>query len=147
MTGSSGDAHTPLDEPTRAEAARLGARLRGAIAEVLRQAPRGARTSAGLASALGIEGVVARRLVRALTPGTDDLRVLTRLPSPDHLRAFADAAARLDAPHAALDELRAGAGELDALQRGRGPGRAAFTKRVRATLGPSGDPGDPGGDA
>ncbi len=67
-----------------------GEAVRDALMGVLATMPKRERTAEGVTRRFGLEGVVARRVVRASACG-DGLVALTRLPAAKHLHRLADA--------------------------------------------------------
>lgn len=124
---------TPLDDAIARTLGAIGARLHEHLKAIVECLPNDQRTAKGLTTRFNLEGVVARRLVRAIAsePG---LVTLTRMPSPEHVRNFVNLV-EFDTVHLeacagvvrALDELKDTTADL-------GGGRARLTKRIRATL-------------
>ena len=134
--------HPLKDTPLDAELARtlhdIGARLHAPLVSIVECLPKDQRTAKGLTTRFNIEGVVARRLVRAMA-GEPGLLTLTRLPSPDHVRAFVNLVAFDKINLRACGDLRTALDDLASATEGLGGGRARLTQRVRATL-RSGEP-------
>ncbi|MEM1422738.1 MAG: hypothetical protein AAGH64_01930 [Planctomycetota bacterium] len=123
---------TPLDAELARTLGVIGARLHEQIAAIVACLPKEQRTAKGMTVRFKIEGVVARRLVRALA-GEPGLLTLTRLPSPDHVRAFVNLVAFDKINIQACEAVRSSLDELDAATKGLGGGRARLTQRIRAT--------------
>ncbi len=132
-----------------AAAEAVGLRLRACLAEALRLAARERgddpwRSGQQLKDALGVEGVVARRLVRMLDAGAGGVEVLTRAPSPASLRSLAESLAPLAAggAHPAwrteLAALVETIGRFDALAR-RAGSKGALTAALRGSAEPAVD--------
>ncbi len=124
---------TPLEPGLAQELQGIGERLHEHIKAIVECLPSQARSAKMLTARFKIEGVVARRLVRAIA-GPPGLVTLTRLPSPDHVRAFTNLA-EFDGVHKeACESTRTALDELAATASVVGGGRARLTKRIRATL-------------
>ena len=124
---------TPLDAELAKTLHAIGARLHEHITAIIACLPSQGRSATMLTARFKIEGVVARRIVRAIA-GPPGLVTLTRLPSPDNVRNFTNLV-EFDGIHKegcqsvrdALDDLAIAASPV-------GGGRARLTKRIRATL-------------
>ena len=130
----------PLPDLQLATARDVGRRMRDALALLLGALPPDARTANALATHLGIEGVVARRLVRAAHEEDNELRLLTRLPSVQNLRQAQAGAITRDLPPTIAADLLSAIDAFEALNTAVGGGKANLTKRLRATLGDNAHP-------
>ncbi|GAB4514721.1 MAG: hypothetical protein Tsb0013_19110 [Phycisphaerales bacterium] len=124
---------TPLDAELARTLGDIGARLHEGLGAIVGCLPKEQRTAKGLSTRFNIEGVVARRLVRTLA-GEAGLVTLTRLPSPDHVRAFTNLAEFEKINLAACEAVRGALDDLASTTAGLGGGRARLTQRIRATL-------------
>jgi hypothetical protein len=117
----------------------VGREIHAALHLLLSTFPPDERTAKALAARLEIDGVVARRIVRAANQGDDPLKLLTRLPSVENLRKTQRAAiAKGISPTvgpALLDAVDAFAALIETC----GPGKADLTKRLRTTIGVDAD--------
>ena len=124
---------TPLDAELARTLDGIGARLHEKITAIVECLPKDQRTAKGLTVRFNIEGVVARRLVRMMA-GEPGMLTLTRLPSPDHVRAFVNLVAFDKINVEACESVRSALDDLDSATKGLGGGRARLTQRIRATL-------------
>jgi hypothetical protein len=134
----------PLPELQVATARDVGRRMRDALATLINALPPDARTAHTLATYLAIEGVVARRLVRAAHENDNELRLLTRLPSVQNLRKVQVSAVERGVSPTIGAELVNAIDAFEALNTAVGGGKASLTKRLRATLGAGALPDEPG---
>ena len=133
---------SPLS-PEQVEAAcDVGRQMHDALHLLLNAFPEDERTAKALAARLGIDGVVARRVVRAANESADPARLLTRLPSVENLRKVQRAAVTGGVNPIITADLVAGVDAFAALVETFGPGKAALTKRLRATVGADADDED-----
>lgn len=138
----------PLSGELAGDAEELGAEMRAALVRLLE--PLGGPDATGrvVAKALEIEGVVARRMVRAARAESSGLEVLTRVPSVNNLRLaaehFSDRIAKQHPAASAADDLLDAVTRYEQLGRAVGGGKARLTQRVRATIGREPQPDDVG---
>jgi hypothetical protein len=124
---------TPLDPQHAQQLDTVGVELHAALRDILACLSRNDRTAHGLAKRFGIEGVIARRLVRAAAsePG---LITLTRMPAEHHLRAFAQRIDEANIHRDACGRLHRAIDAVEHQHRTIGGSKARMTKRIRATL-------------
>ncbi len=129
--------HAPLPPEQAERLGDIGARIHEHTKAIFHALPEGARTANAIAKEYKIEGVVARRLVR-LVAGTPGLVSLTRMPSVEHYRGFANLMKFRDAQPEHCDKLLDALDDLQEEQRQVGGAKARLTKRVRATIAAAG---------
>jgi len=132
----------PLPEAQLAEARDVGRRMRDALLAFLNALPPDMRTASAMTTGLRIEGVVARRIIRAAAEDENDLVLLTRLPSVQNLRKALAAATARDLPPDVATDLSGAIDAFEALSAGVGGRKANLTKRIRASLGADALPSD-----
>lgn len=148
MTPPPDDSHAatdpaePLSDDQLEIARHVGRQMHHALQLLLNSFRPEDRTAKALATHLGIEGVVARRIVRAANQADDPLKLLTRLPSVENLRKVQRATVKDGITAAISGELLAGVDAFAALVETLGPGKAGLTRRLRATSGAGDDPDD-----
>lgn len=123
----------PLDAETAERLGAIGARLHEHLGAVIECLPKEDRTAKGMTTRFRVEGVVARRLVRALA-GTPGLVTLTRLPSPEHVRNFVNLLEFEGVHKEACVSVKEALDDLATAAQGVGGGRARLTKRIRMTI-------------
>ena len=133
--------HSPLppEQAQRLEA--IGVRIQEHSKAIFHALPEDARTANAVSKEFKIEGVVARRLVR-LVAGTPGLVSLTRMPSIEHYRGFANLMKFRSVESEHCDKLLDALDDLQEEQRNVGGAKARLTKRIRATIAEAGGPQD-----
>lgn len=136
--------HPPLPPEQAERLNAVGARIHEQTKAIFEALPEDARTANAVAKEFKIEGVVARRLVR-LIAGTPGLVSITRMPSVDHYRGFANLMKFRGVEPERCDALLEALDELQTEQRAVGGAKARLTKRVRATIAAQGGTSDDDG--
>ncbi len=129
------DETRPLPDDQVELARAVGRQMRRSLQRLMNCFPPDSRSAGAIAEELGVEGVVARRLVRAANESGDELRVLTRLPSVENLRKVQRAAITDDLTPTITADLLSAVDAFEALGKSVGGGKANLTRRLRATLG------------
>ncbi len=133
---------TALPQDVRDEAEATGLRLAACVRHTLQVVIGNNPTAHTVSKDIALDGVIAKRIVRMTRQGITGAEAVTRAPSAENLRVFADRCAKSLSP-LDLDALRDAIGRFESLIRRAGASKGELTSLLRTPQQPAGPSSQP----